>query len=196
MNPSGERCKYKETWVERQKEDGTGGDVCPATHAVTHEQKKRDGNSGTESACGCENPAENPLYSPQIPRKAALSNLHTHAATGSSPVVSTMTALLTKCGLFLRLEAPAVLPLCGPIPGEEMSPGIIEPALCRCLPLWRGHFPVCQIPFWVPMRFWEFIFPLQSTHRRGNPCPCGRGERIAAASSRVGFPVTVRERAP
>ena len=31
----------------------------------------------------------NPLYSSEIPRKAALSNLHTHEATGSSPVVST-----------------------------------------------------------------------------------------------------------
>ena len=58
------------------------------THAVTHEQKNRGGNSGTESACGCENPAANPLYSPKIHQKAALSNLHTHEATGSSPVVS------------------------------------------------------------------------------------------------------------
>ena len=31
----------------------------------------------------------NPLYSPESPRKASLSNLHTHEATGSSPVVST-----------------------------------------------------------------------------------------------------------
>ena len=30
-----------------------------------------------------------PLYSPKIPQKASLSNLHTHEATGSSPVVST-----------------------------------------------------------------------------------------------------------
>ena len=59
------------------------------THAVTHEQKKRDRNSGTESDCGCENPAANPLYSSESPRKASLSNLHTHEATGSSPVVST-----------------------------------------------------------------------------------------------------------
>ena len=59
------------------------------THAVTHEQKKRDGNSGTESACGCGNPTANPLYSPKIRQKASLSNLHTHEATGSSPVVST-----------------------------------------------------------------------------------------------------------
>jgi len=89
MNPSGERCKYKETWVERQKEDGTGGDVYPATHTMTHEQKKRGGNNGTKRICGCENPAANPLYSPKIPQKTALSNLHTHEATGSSPVVST-----------------------------------------------------------------------------------------------------------
>jgi len=52
MNPSGERCKYKETWVERQKEDGTGGDVYPATHTMTHEQKNRGENNGTESTCG------------------------------------------------------------------------------------------------------------------------------------------------
>ena len=32
---------------------------------------------------------ENLLYSPKIPQKTALSNLHTHEATGSSPVVST-----------------------------------------------------------------------------------------------------------
>ena len=31
----------------------------------------------------------NPLYSSKIHQKAALSNLHTHEATGSSPVVST-----------------------------------------------------------------------------------------------------------
>ena len=30
-----------------------------------------------------------PLYSPKVPQKASLSNLHTHEATGSSPVVST-----------------------------------------------------------------------------------------------------------
>ena len=30
-----------------------------------------------------------PLYSPKIPQKTSLSNLHTHEATGSSPVVST-----------------------------------------------------------------------------------------------------------
>ena len=59
------------------------------THTMTHEQKKWDGNNGEKRICGCENPAVNPLYSPEIPRKAALSNLHTHEATGSSPVVST-----------------------------------------------------------------------------------------------------------
>ena len=31
----------------------------------------------------------NPLYFSEIPQKAPLSNLHTHEATGSSPVVST-----------------------------------------------------------------------------------------------------------
>ena len=31
----------------------------------------------------------NLLYSPKVPQKASLSNLHTHEATGSSPVVST-----------------------------------------------------------------------------------------------------------
>ena len=89
MNPSGERCKYKETWVERQKEDGTGGDVCPATHTMTHEQKKRGGNNGTERIHGCGNPAAKPPKSSETVYKASLSNLHTHEATGSSPVVST-----------------------------------------------------------------------------------------------------------
>ena len=89
MNPSGERCKYKDTWVERQKEDGTGGDVCPATHVLTHEQKKRGGNSGTKRIHGCGNPAANQFYSPKIRQKASLSNLPTQEVTGSSPVVST-----------------------------------------------------------------------------------------------------------
>ena len=89
MNPSGERCKYKETWVERQKEDGTGGDVCPATHTMTHEQKKRGGNNGTKRIHGCGNPAAKPPKSSETVYKASLSNLHTHEATGSSPVVST-----------------------------------------------------------------------------------------------------------
>ena len=59
------------------------------THVLTHEQKKWGGNSGTKRIHGGKNPAANPLYSPQISRKASLSNLHTHEATGSSPVVST-----------------------------------------------------------------------------------------------------------
>ena len=59
------------------------------THTVTHEQKNRGGNNGEKRICGCENPAANPLYSPENPRKTSLSNLHTHEATGSSPVVST-----------------------------------------------------------------------------------------------------------
>ena len=67
----------------------TGNEDRVLTHAVTHEQKKRDGNSGKESICGCGNPTANPLYSPESLRKASLSNLHTHEATGSSPVVST-----------------------------------------------------------------------------------------------------------
>ena len=59
------------------------------THVLTHEQKKRGGNSGTKRIHGCGNPAANPLYSLESPRKTSLSNLHTHEATGSSPVVST-----------------------------------------------------------------------------------------------------------
>ena len=59
------------------------------THAVTHEQKKRGGNNGTKHICGCGDPAANPLYSSESPQKTSLSNLHTHEATGSSPVVST-----------------------------------------------------------------------------------------------------------
>ena len=47
---------------------------------------------------------ENPLIAAETVRKASLSNLHTHEATGSSPVVSTMTALRKKCGLFCFLE--------------------------------------------------------------------------------------------
>ena len=58
-------------------------------HAMTHEQKKRGGNNGEKRICGCGNPEANPLYSSESPRKASLSNLHTHEATGSSPVVST-----------------------------------------------------------------------------------------------------------
>ena len=61
------------------------------THAVTHEQKNWDGNSGTESTCGCGNPAANPLNTTETVRKAALSNFHTQEVTGSSPAVSTKT---------------------------------------------------------------------------------------------------------
>ena len=64
-------------------------EACVLTHVLTHEQKKWDGNSGTKRIHGGENPAANQLYSPESPRKASLSNLHTHEATGSSPVVST-----------------------------------------------------------------------------------------------------------
>ena len=64
-------------------------EACVLTHVLTHEQKKRGGNSGTKHICGCGNPTANPLYFPESLRKASLSNLHTHEATGSSPVVST-----------------------------------------------------------------------------------------------------------
>ena len=47
---------------------------------------------------------ENPLIAAETVRKAALSNLHTHEATGSSPVVSTMrnpvTGTVTGFSLF------------------------------------------------------------------------------------------------
>ena len=59
------------------------------THAVTHEQKKWGGNNGEKRIYGYGNPAANPLNTTESPRKASLSNLHTHEATGSSPVVST-----------------------------------------------------------------------------------------------------------
>ena len=59
------------------------------THAVTHEQKNRGGNNGTERIHGCGNPAAKPPKSSETVYKASLSNLHTHEATGSSPVVST-----------------------------------------------------------------------------------------------------------
>ena len=58
------------------------------THAVTHEQKNRGGNSGTKRIHGCGNPAAKPPKSSETVYKASLSNLHTHEATGSSPVVS------------------------------------------------------------------------------------------------------------
>jgi len=59
------------------------------THAVTHEQKNRGGNSGTKCIHGRGNPAAKPPKSSETVYKASLSNLHTHEATGSSPVVST-----------------------------------------------------------------------------------------------------------
>ena len=59
------------------------------THVLTHEQKNRGGNNGEKRICGWGNHAANPLYFLEIPRKTPLSNLHTHEATGSSPVVST-----------------------------------------------------------------------------------------------------------
>ena len=61
------------------------------THAVTHEQKNRGGNNGTKRIHGCGNPAAKPPKSSETVYKASLSNLHTHEATGSSPVVSTKT---------------------------------------------------------------------------------------------------------
>ena len=67
----------------------TENEDCVLTHAVTHEQKNRGGNNGEKRICGWGNHAANPLYSPKSPRKTSLSNLHTHEATGSSPVVST-----------------------------------------------------------------------------------------------------------
>ena len=59
------------------------------THILTHEQKKRGGNSGTKRIHGRGNPAAKPPKSSETVWKTALSNLHTHEATGSSPVVST-----------------------------------------------------------------------------------------------------------
>ena len=56
---------------------------------MTHEQKKRGGNSGTKCIHGRGNPAAKPPKSSETVYKASLSNLHTHEATGSSPVVST-----------------------------------------------------------------------------------------------------------
>jgi len=67
----------------------TENEACVLTHTMTHEQKNRGGNNGEKRICGWGNHAANPLYSPKIRQKASLSNLHTHEATGSSPVVST-----------------------------------------------------------------------------------------------------------
>ena len=58
-------------------------------HDSTHEQKKWDGNSGTKHICGWWNSSANPFNTAETVRKTSLSNLHTHEATGSSPVVST-----------------------------------------------------------------------------------------------------------
>ena len=58
-------------------------------HDSTHEQKNRGGNNGTKRIHGCGNPAAKPPKSSETVRKTSLSNLHTHEATGSSPVVST-----------------------------------------------------------------------------------------------------------
>ena len=59
------------------------------THVLTHEQKKRDGNSGTKRIHWWWNSSANPFNTVETVWKTALSNLHTHEATGSSPVVST-----------------------------------------------------------------------------------------------------------
>ena len=67
----------------------TENEACVLTHDLTHEQKKRGGNSGTKRIHGCGNPAAKPPKSSETVYKASLSNLHTHEATGSSPVVST-----------------------------------------------------------------------------------------------------------
>ena len=84
------------------------------THAVTHEQKKRGGNSGTKRIHGCGNPTANPLIAAEIPRKATLSNLHTHEATGSSPVVSTKNHrnLLISVIFFYNLQLFMALNFC------------------------------------------------------------------------------------
>ena len=59
------------------------------THVLTHEQKKRDGNSGTKRIHWWWNSSANPFNTAETVWKTSLSNLHTHEATGSSPVVST-----------------------------------------------------------------------------------------------------------
>ena len=52
---------------------------------------------------------ENPLIAAETVRKASLSNLHTHEATGSSPVVSTKQFLISQeirnCSFALRLKS-------------------------------------------------------------------------------------------
>ena len=59
------------------------------THAVTHEQKNRGGNNGKKRIHWWWNSSANPFNTAETVWKTALSNLHTHEATGSSPVVST-----------------------------------------------------------------------------------------------------------
>ena len=59
------------------------------THAVTHEQKKRGGNNGKKRIHWWWNSSANPFNTAETVWKTSLSNLHTHEATGSSPVVST-----------------------------------------------------------------------------------------------------------
>ena len=59
------------------------------THAVTHEQKNRGGNNGEKRIHWWCNSSANPFNTAETVWKTSLSNLHTHEATGSSPIVST-----------------------------------------------------------------------------------------------------------
>ena len=67
----------------------TENEACVLTHTMSHEQKKRDGNSGTKRIHWWWNSLVNPFNTAETVWKTSLSNLHTHEATGSSPVVST-----------------------------------------------------------------------------------------------------------
>ena len=60
-------------------------------HDSTHEQKNRGGYGGTKRIYGWWNSSANPFNTAETVWKTFLSNLHTHEATGSSPVVSTKT---------------------------------------------------------------------------------------------------------